>query len=134
MAGKDRIQVAVFYAGLKDKKDSLQLKTIDNRYEGYIRAIHCRMINFLCLRIGQKKYAAIIDNDGLRKKDMPPSSIDYEGGTMADISTVGNLIICKDGRNRFDGISKADYKNIKEYIRPIEKNGKKYQVLVSQVS
>lgn len=134
MAGKDRIQVAVFYAGLKDKQDSLQLKTIDNRYEGYIRAIHCRMINFLCLKIGQKKYAAIIDNDGLRRKSMPPSSIDYEGGTIADIATVGNLIICKDGRNRFDGITKADYRNIKECIHLYEKNGKKYQVLVSEVA
>lgn len=82
----------------------------------YYRLIECELIDIVSRKIGKNYYDIICDDEGLYAPTVRISAVDNEFQPML----VGNLIICKSGRDGYEhGLSEAEQAEVLEHITKI---------------
>ena len=110
---------ALFYDVEKCELEEREVREHD--FEGYCDIIGCDELDVVSRQFGGKRYAVVIDDDGLLK---PQPKLSATSTNML-FSLAGNLIIFAYQKNNLDfrGLKKSDIKHIREHLKDF--NGRK---------
>ena len=99
------------------KSNIIEVCEIEKKLESYYKILNCNLIDIVSMKIGNKNFDIICDDEGLMKEEITISSI-YDDFTPA---LVGNLFIVRhDGRGNERSLTSKDISMILENIMTIQ--------------
>jgi len=101
--------------GVLIKEGKLKVVDIKDKLDTYYDILECRCIDIVERRIGDIEYSIVCDDEGLYNEAALISMMHYR---THQPMLVGNLFICKHGRNgELKSLSDEDVKNVEEHFK-----------------
>lgn len=106
------------------KKGHVEILEIEKTLEGYYKALKCNYIDIIPLKINNKTYDFIIDDEAKFKSHYPNILLSNKDNKIVDY-IANDVIICnsietEDGLDE-DELTDLDIKNIKRWVATCEK-------------
>ena len=99
------------------KSNIIDVCEIENSLESYYKILNCDLIDIVSMKIGNKNFDIICDDEGLMKEDITISAI-YDDFTPA---LVGNLFIVRhDGRGNERSLTNEDVLLVLGHVTTIQ--------------
>ena len=99
------------------KSNIIDVCEIEKSLESYYKILNCNLIDIVSMKIGNKHFDIICDDEGLMKEDITISAI-YDDFTPA---LVGNLFIVRhDGRGNERSLTSNDISMVLENVTALQ--------------